>query len=170
MPIKHLVAIPTYDPEYFQNRDKRRDRSKKTDKEKGKKGGGQPSKGRLNLSFSQVKKKGLCYCCGKQHALTDCPNKNTTPKDQWYINKLQQSKAVNAYNEIKQEIKDVLVPARSQAPTQAPSSSASVGTVTNPNTSGWEFFAFVGVGVDLIGGITLDRADPLIALARRPST
>ena len=118
-----VLANHNFDPEYFKSRDKRKEKSKKAEEEKGSSNKKTTSEDRqnLNMSFNQVKKKGLCYCCGKTHALADCPDKSTTPKNDWYINKLKQSKSVNAYNEIYQEIKEVLAPTPSvAAPAPAP--------------------------------------------------
>ena len=41
------------------------------------------------MSFHMIKKKNLCCCCGKTHAFTDCPNKATTPRNKWCINKVK---------------------------------------------------------------------------------
>ena len=145
-----VLANHNFDPEYFKSRDKRKEKSKKAEEEKGSSNKKTTSEDRqnLNMSFNQVKKKGLCYCCGKTHALADCPDKSTTPKNDWYINKLKQSKSVNAYNEIYQEIKEVLAPTPSvAAPAPAPTPSPTVSTVTSPSSMGWQWFTFVGAGV-----------------------
>ena len=42
----------------------------------------------LEISFAQLQN--ACYCCGKKgHGSDKCYQRNTIPRDQWYINKLQ---------------------------------------------------------------------------------
>ena len=42
----------------------------------------------MELSFAQLEN--ACYCCGKKgHNSNQCYKKDTIPKDQWYINRLQ---------------------------------------------------------------------------------
>ena len=95
----------------------RRPRPKKESNSSPKNDENKDSAAKLSMSFSQLKKKNVCYCCGKTHALTDCPLRNSTPKQEWHINKLKQTKTVLAYNQIVDEIKSVMFPNRSTAPT-----------------------------------------------------
>jgi hypothetical protein len=44
----------------------------------------------IELSFANVE--GKCYCCGRTgHLSTSCRKANSTPKDEWYINKVQKA-------------------------------------------------------------------------------
>ena len=46
------------------------------------------SSNELELSFAQLEN--ACYCCGKKgHNSNNCYKKDSIPKDQWYINRLQ---------------------------------------------------------------------------------
>lgn len=62
-----------------------------TNKNKDQKGDGKEDEEVLDLSFAQME--GKCYCCGKAgHKSPSCRDKNK-PKDEWAINKAQQSHA-----------------------------------------------------------------------------
>ena len=125
-----VLGNHSFDQEYYKAKEKRnqkaaaRKESSSSPKEENK-----DSAAKLSMSFSQLKKKNVCYCCGKTHALSDCPIKNTTPKQEWHINKLKQSKTVAAYNQIVDEIKSVIFP--NTAPT---ADSSITNTPNNPKT------------------------------------
>lgn len=83
-PIKSLVDKALNGKKGGSDKDKGKDKEKtKTD-----------DKEELPLSFAQYKKTDIiCYCCGESgHRSTDC-SKSSTPKSEWYIQKLQQSHA-----------------------------------------------------------------------------
>ena len=95
-----------------------------------------------------MQKKNVCYCCGEQHKLTDCPKRGTTPKSEWYI---QRNPEAKRYNAMVAEIQQALTPAPAPA-----SSGASVSTLTGTATPSmapiapedtWQFFTFNGAGV-----------------------
>ena len=145
-----VLGNHSYDQEYYKAKEKRNQKAaaKKESNSSPKNDENKDSAAKLSMSFSQLKKKNVCNCCGKTHALTDCPLRNTTPKQEWHINKLKQTKTVSAYNQIVDEMKSVMFPNRSTAPTADSSvTSASTTTTYRPDQT-WQLFTFVGAGVD----------------------
>ena len=91
-----VLGNHSYDQEYYKAKEKRNQKAaaKKESNSSPKNDENKDSAAKLSMSFSQLKKKNVCYCCGKTHALTNCPLRNTTPKQEWHINKLKQTKTV----------------------------------------------------------------------------
>lgn len=78
----------------------------------------------VNLSFAQLE--GKCYCCGKVgHKSPSCRDKNK-PKEEWAVNKAQQSHAQAAASD-----------ASSVAPVTAPSSQSSTRGESSADRTGW---------------------------------
>ena len=148
-----VVSNHPWDPGYKKNQDKRREKDKKDGKPKS-----DDADKPVSMTFNQMKKKNVCYCCGEKHQFQDCPKKDTTPRTQWYIN--QNSEAIK-YNAMVAEIRDALAPAGSQAPSTASvAASTAASTVTDP-TESWHFFTFQGAGVktdEFRDSIVLDSA------------
>ena len=51
-------------------------------------------------SFAQKGNKGkpICYCCGKEHFVTECKDKDKVPRSEWFANKSMQMYANNDNN------------------------------------------------------------------------
>ena len=72
----------TWDATYQENKKKKKEQSNKDKEIK------EDKKEELELSFAQLEN--ACYCCGKKgHTSNKCYKKDSIPRDQWYINKLQ---------------------------------------------------------------------------------
>ena len=80
---QHILRGHKCDPEY-----KEKKKKKKEDSEDGK----PKSKDKDDTQFTFAQMRNSCYCCGKNHKLPDCPDKMTTPKDKWHINKARETK------------------------------------------------------------------------------
>ena len=96
------------------------------------------------MSFAQMMKKNVCYCCGQTHKLADCPQKNTTPKSQWYIQRHPQAQK---YNAMVAEIQGVLAPTAAtpstiSAATISTGQSAPTVATSSANEDSWHFFCF----------------------------
>ena len=93
------------------------------------------------LTFAQIKN--TCCCCGKNHKVTDCPVRNSIPKEQWHIHK---AKEVEHYNQIAEEIRRVLandeaLARNASASSTAPTTPSSNATVAGGTTSeDWTMF------------------------------
>ena len=143
-----VVDQHRFDQQHYENKKKRREQ------EKSKKNSDNdvPS-----LSFAQMKNS--CYCCGKSHSLSDCPDRNSKPKDQWVINK---NKDVKKYQNMVASIENVMNSGRGSGSTSTvtgPSTVTEDASVT-PTTDGerWQFFNFITVNTDLQDQIILDSA------------
>jgi len=72
----------TWDATYQENKRKKKEQSNKDKESK------EDKKEELELSFAQLEN--ACYVCGKKgHTSNKCYKKDSIPRDQWYINKLQ---------------------------------------------------------------------------------
>ena len=56
-----------------------------------------------NLSFAQMKN--ACYCCGKNHKLPDCPEKDRIPRSDWHINGTKEMKNFQQMAKVTKESK-----------------------------------------------------------------
>ena len=78
---QNVIQNHNYDPEYKHKKKQREEQQKESNKNEREKEETPPA-----LSFATMRNQ--CYCCGyKDHKLPDCPIRETTPKDQWHINK-----------------------------------------------------------------------------------
>ena len=135
---QNVMQNHTYDPEY-KNRKKRKEDSQKGNK----KSQNQEESGETpKLAMAQMKN--VCWCCGKQHKLPDCPSKMTTPRDQWHINKAKDFKQVHAAMKEINTLLDNEISAQQQAQSQSGAASVSdITTGTTPSSSQnstWHFF------------------------------
>ena len=87
-----VISNHTWDDTYKKKRENQSKQSAKDSKPKENK----EDDGIPKMSFAQMMKKNVCYCCGQTHKLADCPQKNTTPKSQWYIQRHPQAQKYNA--------------------------------------------------------------------------
>ena len=88
----------TFDKAYGEKKKKRKEQNKKN-KENDK---SEEDKPITNLSFAQMKN--TCYCCGKNHKLPDCPEKDRIPRSDWYINKTKEMKNFQQMAKVTKEI------------------------------------------------------------------
>ena len=73
-----------WDQKYFDSKQKRREQQRNRSNNES----NETNKEELELSFAQLEN--ACYCCGKKgHSSNKCYKKDTIPREQWYINKLQ---------------------------------------------------------------------------------
>ena len=96
----NAIGNHRWDPGYKRHKDKKGDKSSRSNKDKEKKDDSDKPAS-LNLSFAQYAGKGICYCCGQKHAFQDCPKKDTTPKNEWFITK---TKVGQQYSQVAREI------------------------------------------------------------------
>ena len=80
--VSEVLMEHTWDATYQENKRKKKEQSNKDKESK------EDKKEELELSFAQLEN--ACYVCGKKgHTSNRCYKKDSTPRDQWYINKLQ---------------------------------------------------------------------------------
>ena len=98
-----VLVEHSWDDTYQDNKKKRREQSQRDkDVDDNNKGGNNEPRPELELSFAQLEN--ACYCCGKKgHSANKCYKRDTTPREQWYINKLQKQET----NKIQQQYMQV---------------------------------------------------------------
>jgi len=129
-----------WDEAYYEKQ--RKNKSNKNDNEKGKNKNKDRSNEAPSLTLAQVKSK--CYCCGGNHKLPDCSKKDSTPKDQWVINK---TKEVSLYQSMVANINTDMASTNSSSQgstatnNQAKESNSQGSTTSGDVTMGsWQFF------------------------------
>ena len=138
---------------------------------------GGSSEAPINMTFAQMQQRNACYCCGKRdHKLTDCPEKATKPRAQWFLHQNKDYKKIQSYQAMCAEISNALPPP--PVPSQVPSSGATTATgITAPSTAGaaatgsswWAGFTFVGSAVkdDFRESIILDSGSSIDLFCNR---
>jgi len=99
----NVLSNHPYDKEYHEKQKKKRNQEKKTkDNEKQRDKENDESENDFPLSFAQLE--GGCYCCGKKgHKSPSCREKDSKPKDEWAIIKVQQNFAQTVASESSQQ-------------------------------------------------------------------
>ena len=118
---QEIIRMHCYDPGY---KDKKKNKQKE---EKNSSSSKDKDEDDIKLSFAQMKS--TCYCCGKNHKLTDCPDKMTKLKNEWHINKAKEAKQ---FQGIVKEIEKMMNHHISTSSTQ----SASASVATNDDAQG----------------------------------
>ena len=146
---QNVIENHTYDPEY---RKKRKDKYENRSKNRENKETNQDNREQRDapsLSFAQMRN--TCYCCGKNHKLPDCPDRHSTPKDQWHINKAKEAKMYqNMVTDIERTMNEDLRNAGSSTGSVAPAASS----ITDSNSEApsqdktWAFFNFAASSQD----------------------
>jgi len=153
----NVISSHRWDSEY-----KKKSQRKKEDH--GKKS--QHDNEKPELSFAQMKN--VCYCCGKNHKLPDCPTRWQTPKEDWHINKDKTAKkfqnmVANINKTMQEDIRSGKAPP-AQVHTQQQSTNQSVAmpSTVMDDTSAvekdreWQFACLAHVGYDLSNSLLLD--------------
>jgi hypothetical protein len=157
----NVISAHRWDPEYKKKAQRKKD-------EQGRKYNNDKDKV-PELSFAQMKN--VCYCCGKNHKLPDCPTRWQTPKDEWHINKDKAAKkfqhmVANINKTMQEDIRAGRAPS-AQVHTQqqqSPNSNQSVAlpaTITDETSTverdqEWQFACLAHVGYDLSNSLLLD--------------
>ena len=97
-----------WDAKYFETKKKKKEQSRR-DREDDSTIATTPSSTTDDIEISFAQLQGACHCCGKKgHSSDKCYKKDTTPKDQWHINKLQKKEQDKMMAQVQNETASVV--------------------------------------------------------------
>ena len=154
----NVISAHRWDPEYKKKSQRKKDEHERKNNDKDKV---------PELNFAQMKN--ICYCCGKNHKLPDCPDRWKTPKEEWHINKDKTAKkyqhmVANINKTMQDDIRSGRAPSPQVHTQQQGSTNQSVtspATITDETSTverdqEWQFACLAHVGYDLSNSLLLD--------------
>ena len=151
----NVVSLHAWDPEYKQKQKKKKEQGQRKNDQSKSGSNDAPENG---LTFAQIKNfKNVCYCCGKDHKLPDCPVKATTAKDKWHINKYTGDRTSPQFLGIVKKINMVMAHIGAGSGDSVAPPSSVTGDQSNAGPADfWQLFNFASTGGSLRDKIILD--------------